>query len=280
MKLNPRSIKKIDNEHPIELFRRGINDDETLSGYTSILKNALCTALEDVLHGTYEERAAEFVKIGKENPSMALGIVLQLVAMWCEQARLEPSDSRYMNPWAIRVNLSTIKNLFDMNDVAFAWRRVYDMCPERRQCNPNPGWTSEEMRGMLQKTTSPLMRAAILILASPGARRGGLELEWGDIAPVYLKGDEDVPEMGEPACAMICVYRGEPEEYVMFITQGAYKALMEYKAKWEEEVGRPPGPEDPVFKKRGREPIPLEGRAIVNRLQAIVKKAGVQRRLG
>ena len=75
MKLNPDSIKEIDNAHPIELFRRGINDDETLSGYTSILKNALCTALEDVLHGTHEERAAEFVKIGKEDPTTARSII-------------------------------------------------------------------------------------------------------------------------------------------------------------------------------------------------------------
>ena len=283
MKLNPDSIKEIDNAHPIELFRRGINDDETLSGYTSILKNALCTALKDVLHGTYEERAAEFVKIGKEDPIMARSIILHLVAMWCEQARLEPSDSEYMSPWTIRVNLNTIKNLFDMNDVAFAWRRAYEMCPEKRYCSPNPGWTSEEIREMLQKTTSSLTRAAILIMASSGGRRSSLELKWDDIAPVCLKGGnpvagEDVPEMGEPACAMICMYRGEPEEYVMFITQEAYKALMEYKAEWEEEVGRPPGPEDPVFKKRGREPIPLRHEMIAKRVRVIAKKAGVQRR--
>ena len=125
MKLNPDSIKEIDNVHPIELFRRGMNDDETLNGYTSILKNALCTALEDVLHGTCEERAAEFVKIGKENPIRARSIILHLVAMWREQARLEPSDSEYMRPGTIRVNLNPIKKLMDMNDVALAWRVTY-----------------------------------------------------------------------------------------------------------------------------------------------------------
>ena len=287
MKLNPDSIKEIDNTYPIELFRRGINDDETLSGYTAILRNALCTALEDVLHGTYEERAAEFVKIGKEDPITACNIILHLVAMWCEQARLEPSDSEYMSPWTIRVNLNTIKNLFDMNDVAFTWRRAYEMCPEKRYGSPNPGWTSEEIREMLQKTTSSLTRTVILILASSGVRRGGLELKWGDIDPVYLKDGKpvagrDAPEMSgtaEPACAKMRVYRGESEEYVTFMTPEAYKALMEYKADWEEEVGRAPGPEDPVFKRGGSKPIPLEGRAIVNRLQVIVKKAGVPRRL-
>ena len=40
---------------------------------------------------------------------------------------------------------------------------------------------------MLSSTTSSMMRAAILILASSGVRRGSLELKWGDIAPVYLK---------------------------------------------------------------------------------------------
>ena len=151
MKLNPGSIKEIDNTHPIELFRRGINDDETLSGYTAILRNALCTALEDVLHGTYEERAAEFVKIGKEDPITACNIILHLVAMWCEQARLEPSDSEYMSPWTIRVNLNTIKNLFDMNDVAFTWRRAYEMCPEKRYCSPNPAGRARRYAGCCKK---------------------------------------------------------------------------------------------------------------------------------
>ena len=169
-----------------------------------------------------------------------------------------------------------------MNDVAFTWRRAYEMCPEKRYGSPNPGWTSEEIREMLQKTTSSLTRTVILILARSGARMGGLELKWDDIAPVYLKGNnpvagEDMPEMGEPACAMICVYRDEPEEYVMFITQKAYRALMGYKVEWEEEVGRPPGQEDPVFKKRGREPIPLRHWMITKRARMIAKKAGVQR---
>ena len=157
------------------------------------------------------------------------------------------------------------------------------MYPEANHGGPNSGWTGEDVRKMLSSTTSSMMRAAILILASSGVRRSSLELKWNDIAPVYLKGGksvagEDVPEMCEPACAMICVYRGEPEEYVMFITQEAYKALMEYKAEWEEEVGRPPGPEDPVFKKRGREPIPLRQEMIARRVRVIAKKAGVQGR--
>ena len=160
------------------------------------------------------------------------------------------------------------------------------MCPEANHGYPNPGWTGEEIRKMLSSTTSSLMRAAILVMASSGVRSGGLELKWGDIDPAYMKdgmpvSGRDAPEMSEtaePACAMMRVYRGEPEEYVTFMTPEAYKALMKYRAEWEEEVGRTPGPEDPVFKRNGSKPIPLEGRAIVNRLQVIAKKAGVQRR--
>lgn len=160
------------------------------------------------------------------------------------------------------------------------------MYPEANRGGPRPGWTREGIRKMLLKTNSSMMRAAILVLASSGVRSGGLELKWGDIDSVYLKdgkpvAGEDAPEMSgtaEPACAKMRVYRDSTKEYVTFITPEAYKALMEYKADWEEEVGRAPGPEDPVFKRGGREPILLEGRAIVNRLQAIVKKAEVQRR--
>ena len=179
-----------------------------------------------------------------------------------------------MSPGTIRAALNPIKKLMDMNDVALAWKKIYEMCPNRSHNGPKPGWTSKDIRMMLDATTSRLMRAVILILASSGMRRGGLELKWGDIDPVYLKDGKpvagrDAPEMSgtaEPACAKICVYRGESEEYVTFMTPEAYKALMEYKADWEEEVGRAPGPEDPVFKRGGREPIPLEGHAIVKQV--------------
>ena len=286
VKLNPDDIEDIDNAHPIELFRRGINADETLSGYTAILKNVLCTALEDVLHGTYEERAAEFVKIGKEDPIMARSIIIQLMMMWNKRAELEPSDSKYMSLWMIRVNLSTIKKLMDMNDVGLAWRRIYEMCPERRYGDPNPGWTGEEIRRMLSATTGSMMHAAILILASSGVRMGGLELKWGDIDPVYLKDGKpvagrDAPEMSgaaEPACAMMRVYRGESEEYTTFMTPEAYGTLMEYKAEWEAEVGRAPGPEDPVFKKDGSEPIPLTSGLISAGVLRILEISGVWKR--
>ena len=172
------------------------------------------------------------------------------------------------------------------------------MCPEANHGSPNSGWTSEEIREMLQKTTGSMMHAAILIMASSGVRSGGLELKWGDIDPVYLKdgkpvAGKNVPEMSgtaEPACAKMCVYRGSSEEYVTFMTPEAYKALMEYKADWEEEVGRAPGPEDPVFKRGGSEPkdpvfkrggsepIQLRYEMITKRVRMIAKKAGVQKR--
>ena len=87
-KLNPDDIEEIDNAQPLERFRRGIKADETLKSYNSILKNVLCTALEDLLHGTYEERAAEFVKMGKENPSKTRNTIIQLVKMWKNQTKL------------------------------------------------------------------------------------------------------------------------------------------------------------------------------------------------
>ena len=123
--MNLNDIEEIDNAHPLERFRRGIKADETLRSYNSTLKNVLCIALEDVLHGTYEERAAELVKIGKENPIRARNIIAQLVTAWSKQAELDPSDSKYMSPGTNRVNLNPIKKLMDMNDVALAWKMIY-----------------------------------------------------------------------------------------------------------------------------------------------------------
>ena len=225
------------------------------------------------------------LKLGKKNPIRARNIITQLVKAWSKQAELDPSDSKHMSPGTIRAALNPIKKLMDMNDVALAWKMVYEMCPERSHNGPMPGWTDEAIRKMLEVTTSRLMRAAILILASSGMRRGGLELKWGDIDLVYLKdgkpvAGKDMPEMsetGKPECAMIRVYRGDPEEYITFMSQEAYKALMEYKDEWEEEVGRVPRPEDPVFKKDGDEPILLKPNTIISRLHTIVKKSGVRK---
>ena len=160
------------------------------------------------------------------------------------------------------------------------------MYPKANHGDPNPGWTGKEIREMLSATTGSMMRAAIRILASSGIRRGGLELKWGDIDPVYLKDGKpvagrDAPEMSgtaEPACAMMRVYRGGSEEYVTFMTPEAYGALMEYKAEWEEEVGRAPGPEDPVFKRDGSEPIPLTSGLISAGVLRILEISGVWKR--
>ena len=85
-KSNQGDMKEMDNEHPIELFRRGMNADATFRSYNKALRSVLCTALEDVLHGTYEERAAEFVEIGKKDPIRARNIITQLVTTWSKQA--------------------------------------------------------------------------------------------------------------------------------------------------------------------------------------------------
>ena len=159
------------------------------------------------------------------------------------------------------------------------------MRPEANRGDHSPGWTSEEIREMLSSTTSSMMRAAILVLASSGIRRGGLELKWGDIDPIYLKdgkpvAGEDAPEMSgtaEPVCAMMRVYRGSPEEYVTFMTPEAYKALVEYKAEWEEEVSRAPELKDPVFKKKGNKLIHLECGTISSRIRTILSKSGVRK---
>ena len=284
--LNPDDIKDIDNAPPLERFRRGIKADKTLSSYTTTLKSVLCIGLKNVLHNTYEERVEELVKMAKEDPGRVRNILIMLVGLWIEQTKLKGSDPKYMAPGSIRANLTPVQKLLNMNGVPLAWKMIFGTCPGMSQGSSNPGWTRDDIRRMLQKAINPLTRAAILIMASSGVRSGGLELNWGDIDPVYLKDGkpvtgEDAPEMrgtAEPECAMMIVYRGEPEEYITFMSQEAYKALMKYKANWEEEVGRAPGPKDPVFKKSGHKPIQLRSEMIVKRVRLIAKKAGVQKR--
>ena len=284
--LNPDDIKDISNSHPLERFMGGLKTDKTTRSYTVSLKSVLCTALKNVLHGTYEERAVEIVKMAKEDPDRVCNTITMLVRMWIEQTKLERSDPKYMAPGSIRTSLTPVQKLLNMNAAPLAWKVIFGTCPGTDHGGSKPGWVREDIRKMLLKNTSALTRAAILIMTSSGVRSGGLELKWDDIDPVYLKdgepvAGEDAPEMygtADPACAMMRVYRDDPEAYTTFMTPEAYKALMEYKVEWEEEVGRAPEPKDPVFKKRGCKSIPLKSEMVIKRVRMIAKKAGVQTR--
>ncbi len=211
----------------------------------------MCEFLEEILEGTFEERVAQLVRHGREEPEWTRDLLLNLSRKIRERTVLPHDDPNYLNPASFANYFKPIKKLFDMTDVAIPWKRIYATYPELDNVAASRGWTREEIGAMVTHSRDSMERAVVLVLASSGMRAGGLDMEWRDITPVYRAGDRLLLDPGaeghDIACAMLEVYRGSTESYVTFITPEAYDALREYGRAWAERMGRMPDPKDPVF---------------------------------
>ena len=182
MKITDDDIDSIDNAAPIELFYRGIRAEQTKLSYEIQLKYILCDVCENLLNGTFEERAAELVERIRKDPDWGCKLMLKMAMGWGKKAKLDPLDPKYVNPGSIKQYICAAKKLLDMNDVALPWKRVYATYPEAGRDGDARGWLLPEIQTMLAHTTCVQTKAAILVLASSGMRAGGMQLKWGDIS--------------------------------------------------------------------------------------------------
>lgn len=280
MKLSREEID-IFSEDPIELFYSGIKSASTKTKYTKILKKTLCQTLEDLLEGTFEQRAKQLVVEAKKNPEWATKILIAYAYKLKQRTELKETDKNYLNPNSIPNYFKPIRKLFDMNSVPMAWARIYASFPSPDNNSDGRGYTRDEIKKMLNASKGAMDRAIILVAASSGVREGGLVLKWKDITPVYkIDGKlvfdvESDAKNAKPVCAILNVYRKSNEEYHAFITPEAYYAILDYKMAWLKETGRLPNDEDPLFKMAGHFIRPISGNGIKNRMYRIAKSSGV-----
>ena len=278
MKLSLEDVKPMAESDPLVLFHQGNKSPETDKMYTHMLKRVLCVICEDMLSGTFEERAAEFVRRSREDPAWCRNVMLGMSRLMRERTELPAGDPNRMNPSTITTYFAPVKKLLDMNDVSIPWKRVYMTFPEKQKSQDSRGWTREEISRLLAVAGSAKYRAVILLLASSGIRKGGLKLFWKDFTTIYRNGDV-LSESGDgsPACVAMRVYRGSAEEYTTFVTPEAWEALQEWRAAWESDVGRPPKPDDPVFKREGMFPRMVGQDAIIAGVDRIIQKSGLRK---
>ena len=284
MELNPEDIQPESDEEPLKLFHDAIKSPETDKDYTKTLRMFMCDVLKNTLHGTFEERAKEFVEIGRKDPKEMRGILLGLSRIMRKRTK-EMDDPDYLNPSSIPTYFNAIKKLLNTNDVTVNWKRVSQTFPERDNVDDSRYWTRKDIRRMLDHAGNAKYRAIILVLASSGMRCGSMQLRWGDITRVYIVNgkmveEEDVGEraLDEPACAVVRAYKGTFAEYVTFITPEAHLALMDYADSWANDMGRRPKPEDPIFKSRKNQPTMMAKRGIITGMVRIASSAGVRKR--
>jgi len=281
LKLTKEEIQTFSDE-PIELFYQGIKSPVTKKKYTDILRKILCETLEELLEGSFEQRAKQLVLEAKQNPEWATGVFLALAKRLKERTQLDVNNKNYLNPNSVPNFFKPLKKLFDMNAIPMSWPRVYASLPESNNNSEGRGYTRQEIQDLLKFAKGALDRAIILVAASSGIREGGFSLEWQDLKPVYKINDRltfDITESEANAAVVVCarlsVYRKTNEAYPAFITPEAYRALMDYKMTWFKETGRMPKENDPIFKNAGPSPRPLSSSGIRARIYRVAKSAGV-----
>jgi len=297
MKLAVEEFERTGEADPLALFNQGIKAEETREKYTRMLRLVLCRMLEDILHGTFEERVEQLVRQGREDPGWARDLMLSISRKMRERTVWERDHPEYLNPASFPNYFKPVKKLFDMNNVMIPWKRVYTTFPpvENGSAPASRGWERTEIRKMLRFCRGPVERAIILVCASSGIRVGGFPgLEWSDLEPVCKgvdrrlqmcdnnreegNGDGSLPNADTRgvACAKLQIYRGSPESYPAFITPEAYEALLDYRAEWAARVGRNPGPRDPMLIKIGDLPRRAALPMITNHVTAVITRAGLR----
>ena len=280
MKILRDDMVRTADADPLDLFYQGIRSEETRGRYTRTLRQVLCEVFEDMLAGTFKERAAQLVRLARDDPGWTCDLLIILARKLRERTKLPQDDPDYLNPLSFGNYYSPIKKLFAMNDVAIQWRRIHATFPELDNIPDSMGWTRPEIARMLKHTRDARDRALVLVLASSGMRAGAPhQLNWGDLTPVYRNDDKltlDPGEGSEVACAMLNVYRGSSEGYAAFITPEAFAALQEYARAWSGRMGRQAGPKDPMFIVMRYVPKRATQSAIQRRVEGVVAQAGLR----
>ena len=279
MKLTREEIGKSGGMTPLQLFSHGIRADATRRKYTATLRRITCDILEDILEGDFEERVAQFVQHGKDNPDWVLDLLISL--SWKLRARSElPKDhTDYLNPTSFKTYFKPIRKLLEMNDITINWRRVYSTLPEKDNVLDTKGWTREEIMAILVHARDPMDRAIVLLLASSGVRLGGLNMTWGDLTPIYLEDGRlttDPSDEGDVVCVALDVYAGSPEKYTAFATPEAYAAILKYGRTWANMMCRQPRPDDHLFLATKLLPRKASEPSIAKRVREMATKAGLR----
>ena len=279
MKLARSEIARSGGENPLRLFDQGIRAEATRRKYTATVRRILCDVLEDVLEGDFEQRASQFVQRGRDDPDWMLDLLVSLSWKIRGRTELPRGHAEYLNPTSVKSYFVPLRKLLEMNNVTVNWRRVYTTLPEKDNMADDTGWTRENVAAMLAHARDPMDRAIVMLLASSGVRLGGLDLNWGDITPIYRSGGRltaDPDGGNEVACAALSVYAGSPEGYTAFITPEAYAAVREYGRMWASMMHGRPGPGDPLLLSTKLLPRRATESSIVKRVRRMADRAGLR----
>ena len=108
----------ITRQGALELFYHEIKSKSTQDKYTRTLRRILNDVLENILQGSFEERASQLVTHTKNDPDWGMSVMLALSKKLKERSQLPKNDPNYLNPTTIPNYFKPVKKLFEMNSSA------------------------------------------------------------------------------------------------------------------------------------------------------------------
>jgi len=202
---------------PIQRFYEAIKSEYTLQPYQFYLKLFFKHANLD---------ADQIVKLETKQ-------IDELVFNYLVHLKLRVENGT-LNPNSINSMFAPIQLFLEQNDIVLNWKKLKRMFPRRKAPANQSPYTEEEIRKILQATTSLRNKTFIHFLASTGCRVGAIsDLNVSDVNPV---GDG----------AIVTIYRDDIEEYRTGVTPECYKSLKDY-FEFRNLRGYPVTPDSPLF---------------------------------
>lgn len=113
--------------------------------------------------------------------------------------------------------VASLQLFFSMNDKMLNWDKIYRLIPSSVAKSGKEAWTNNDIKKMLDSTTSLRNKAIIHFLASTGCRIGALP-------ELRIKHLSNMPE----GCMAVLLYADSKEEYYSYITPEAAGNLNSY----------------------------------------------------
>lgn len=207
---------------------------------------------------------AEFIQKASSDPRGTKDLLVRYI---------ESMTSRKVSGAYILTNLSSLKCLLEENDVTtINWRKIKRAAPRGARFGKDRAPTLEEIRKVLS-FCSPRERMIVLMMASGGFRVGAWAyFHVGDFSLVKESPHGDI--------GRVVIYRGQPEEYVTFVTPEAVAAIQEYLAL-RERGGEKLGPDSLLVRDLwdmttgAQRPSSVSSEAIQSILFRLMSKAGL-----
>jgi hypothetical protein len=282
--LSLANLESTTQEDPLQLFFSGIKSLETKIAYKKTF-NEFLDSIED-FDGTFEEKAKQFANFARKEPEK-LKQLLKNYAVHLKQRSEKPIDSlEYLSPSTIPNKFKGIKKFLKMNEIPIEWTNIEAIFPEITNLHPTRGYTTEEIRQILDYSTDVSSDFIILAESSSGMRVGGWENQtWENIRPIYevqlgqYTHDKSKSENGKIVCASMVVYNETSSKYLGLISIEAWDKLQSVKKYWIERMGREPKPEDPIILTRYKDGRHFSKRGIQFKMYNIVKRSNIQNNL-